>query len=303
MNALVIGYGSIGSRHARILAELGCRTAVVSSRPVHVETLFADIEEAFQSMRPGYVVVASETSRHAEDLAGLASCAFKGTLLVEKPLFHELPENLPRVSASTYVAYNLRFHRLVARLRELLKHESILTVQAYAGQYLPLWRPERDYRNVYSASQKAGGGVLRDLSHELDLLNWLLGGWQKMTALGGHYSSLEITSDDTFAILMSTNRCPVVSLQLNYLDRIGKRRILVNTDGHTFEADFTTGQLLIDGQAEEYRVDRDHTYREMHRALLGGDTGTACTFAEGLEVVKMISAAERAVAEGTWITN
>lgn len=301
MNALIIGYGSIGSRHARILAELGCRTAVVSSRPVQVDTLFADIGEAVQSMRPDYVVVASETSRHTEDLACLARCAFKGTLLVEKPLFHELPENLHGVPASTFVAYNLRFHRLVARLRELLKYESILTVQAYVGQYLPLWRPERDYRSVYSASQKAGGGVLRDLSHELDLLNWLLGGWQKMAALGGHYSSLEITSDDTFAILMSTNRCPVVSLQLNYLDRIGKRRILVNTDGHTFEADFTTGQLLIDGQAEEYRVDRDHTYREMHRALLGGDTDTACTFAEGLEVVKMISAAERAVAEGTWI--
>ena len=303
MNTLVIGYGSIGSRHARILSELGCRISVVSSRRVQVDCLFTGIGEAVRSERPDYIVVASETSRHAEDLITLAGCEFKGTLLVEKPLFHEILESMPRISANSFVAYNLRFHPLVSRLRELLKHESILTVQAYVGQYLPLWRPGRDYRSVYSASQVAGGGVLRDLSHELDLLNWLLGGWQKMSALGGHFSSLEITSDDSFAILMSTNRCQVVSLQLNYLDRIGKRQILVNTDAHTFEADFMSGQLLIDGKAEVYKVDRDHTYREMHRALLGVDTNTACTFAEGLEVVKMITAAERAVVEGTWITN
>lgn len=303
MNTLVIGYGSIGSRHVRILAELGYRTSVVSLRHVQADNLFADIGEAIRSERPGYIVIASETSRHSEDLAALARCEFKGTLLVEKPLFHEFPKYMPCVSTNTFVAYNLRFHPLVSRLRELLDHESIFTVQAYVGQYLPLWRPGRDYRDVYSADKQAGGGVLRDLSHELDLLNWLLGGWQKMTALGGHYSSLEITSDDSFAILMSTKRCPVVSLQLNYLDRVGKRRILINTDEHTFEADFTTGLLLMDGHPENYLVDRDYTYREMHRALLDGDTDTACTFAEGFEVVKMITAAERAVAEATWITN
>lgn len=303
MNALVIGYGSIGSRHVRILEELGHRTAVVSSRSVPVESLYSNIGEALQQARPGYVVLASETGRHISDLQELAASGFQGILLVEKPLFHEAPDRLPHLPESSYVAYNLRFHPLVSRLRELLNNESILTVLAYAGQYLPFWRPGRDYRDVYSADKQAGGGVLRDLSHELDLLNWLLGGWRKMAALGGHYSSLEISSDDSFAIMMTTSRCPAVSLQLNYHDRTGKRRILVNTDEHTFEADFMTGQLLIDGQTEKYQVERDHTYREMHRALLGGDTDTACTFAEGFDVVKMIAAAERAVTEGRWIAN
>ena len=302
MNALVIGYGSIGSRHARILTELGCHVSVVTSRPIQMDCLFTDISEAVRSVQPDYAVVATETSRHSEDLAALKNAKFNGTLLLEKPLFHNLDGSLPTSCPNSYVAYNLRFHPLVSRLRELVKHESILSVQAYVGQYLPLWRPERDYRNVYSASKQAGGGVLRDLSHELDILNWFLGGWQKIAALGGHYSSLEITSDDAFAIMMTTARCPVVSLQLNYLDRVGKRRILVNTDNHTFEADFTTGQLLIDSQAESCLVERDHTYCEMHKALLAGDTSTVCNFAEGLEVVKMFVAAEQAVKEDRWIT-
>lgn len=301
MNALVVGFGSIGSRHVRLLKELGCRTSVVSARPVDVDPLFTDIGEAIRQMRPDYMVIARETSRHAEDLQTLAQCGFSGTLLVEKPLFHRLEGGDAGQSANTYVAYNLRFHPMITRLRELLANETILTVQAYVGQYLPQWRPGRDYRETYSADKGGGGGVLRDLSHELDLLNWLLGGWRSLTALGGHYSSLEITSDDTFALLMTTERCPVVSLQLNYLDRNSKRRLLINTDDHTFEADFKTGELLIDGHGVEYQVDHDHTYREMHRALLAGQHQTACTYAEGVAVIEMFMAAERAVKEGSWI--
>jgi predicted dehydrogenase len=302
MKALVVGYGSIGSRHTRILEELGCSVAVVSSRDVPVELRFASIGEAVGEFGPDYVVIATGTSRHVEGIAALADAGFHGTLLVEKPLFDTVGKLPQGCSQDGFVAYNLRFHPLMQRLRDHLMQETIISVQAYVGQYLPQWRPGRDYRTVYSADKQAGGGVLRDLSHELDLLNWLLGGWQKLTALGGRFSKLEITSDDVFAVMMTAQRCPVASLQMNYLDRVGRRRMLVNTVEKTFEVDFSAGRLMIDGQCEEHIVDRDYTYREMHRALLEGRCQDVCTFAEGIDVVCMIAAAERAVEEGQWIT-
>jgi predicted dehydrogenase len=301
MKALIVGYGSIGTRHARILAELGCHISVISSRLVPVDPLYKNISEAVRKESPDYIVVASETSRHFDDLAEITACDYKGLLLVEKPLFHTVASAVGEIWSNAFVAYNLRFHPLIARLRELLANERIVTVEAYVGQYLPDWRPDRDYREAYSASLQAGGGVLRDLSHELDLLNWLLGGWRTLSALGGKHSSLEITSDDSWAILMATARCPVVSLQLNYLDRPGRRSMLFNTDAHTFELDFVSGVLKIDGKVEEYRAERDYTYGEMHRALLRGDAGNVCTFAEGIEVVATIDAVERAAAEGAWV--
>jgi len=302
MKSLVIGYGSIGSRHARILEELGCSVSVVSSRPVQVSPLFSNIEAAFRSEQPDYVVVASETSRHIKDLHMVLRCGHKGLILVEKPLFHEAPVEDHCPVANCFVAYNLRFHPLMARLRELLENELILTAQIYVGQYLPLWRPGRDYRQVYSASTQNGGGVLRDLSHELDLINWLFGNWNSLAAVGGHYSSLEISSDDSYALLMKMERCPVVSLQVNYLDRVGRRSLLINTDAHTIEVDFSTGYLAVDGQREPHPAERDQTYREMHRAFLNNDVVTACSYAEGMDVVEMIDAAERAAKEGVWIT-
>jgi predicted dehydrogenase len=301
VKAVVVGFGSIGSRHARILDELGCRTAVVSSRHVKVETLYTTINAAVQQLDPEYVVIASETSQHLDDLTALIASGFRGNVLVEKPLFHNFPVALPQLSCTVFVAYNLRFHPLLQRLRKLLQSETIISVQAYVGQYLPLWRPGRDYRTVYSASKYSGGGVLRDLSHELDLLNWLLGGWQKLTALGGHFSGLEINCEDIFSILMTTERCPVVTMQMNYLDRVGRRQIIVNTEERTFEADFVAGHLLINGKREEFTVERDHSYREMHTALLESRLQDVCTFAEGLDVVGMIATAEQAVEEERWI--
>lgn len=301
MRALVVGYGSIGSRHARILEELGCQVAAVTAREVEHGTRFGSIAEAVRAFAPGYAVIANDTAAHLEALAELERSGFDGDVLVEKPLAR-LAAELPSCGGKRVrVAYNMRFHPLSRRLAQLLSAEKILSVQAYVGQYLPSWRPGRDYREVYSASIEGGGGVLRDLSHELDLLNWLLGGWRTLTAQGGHLSHLEIDSDDVYSVMMTTERCPVVSVQMNYLDRLGRRRIIVNTDRHTFEADYVAGKLMVDGSCEEVAAERDESYREMHRALLGGRHDDLCSYEEGADVMRMIAAAEQAAKEGRWV--
>lgn len=301
MKALVVGYGSIGSRHARILAEIGCRVAVVSSRPITDYPRFSTIAESVSAFQPDYVVLANETVKHHAGLCELADAGFAGSVLVEKPLFHELKQMPAHRFGNVFVAYNLRFHPLLQRLRVLLEGETLVSVQAYVGQYLPGWRPERDYRDGYSAHGSAGGGVLRDLSHELDYLNWLLGGWQLLTALGGHYSALEITSDDVFAVMMTTARCPVVTVQLNYLDRLTRRQLVINTQQRTIGIDFIAGELVVDDVRQDFPAERGHTYREMHRSILEGRGDSVCTAEEGMDVVGMVAAAEQAVAERRWI--
>ncbi len=234
-------------------------------------------------------------------LARLAQTHYRGRVLVEKPLFdarYPIPENKFRGIA---VAYNLRFHPVIQRLREVLVGQQLLSVHAYVGQYLPDWRPGTDYRRFYSASAAEGGGALRDLSHELDYLGWLFGRWTTMTATGGHVSSLEIDTDDVFALLMQTDRCPVASVQVSYLDRVARRRILINTQRHAIEADLVGGTLAVDGKTESFAAERDFTYRQMHRAVLDGDMASLCTADEGLATLELIEAAERANRLKEWI--
>ena len=51
----------------------------------------------------------------------------------------------------------------------------IFSVRCEVGQNLMYWRKDRDYRSSVTANRNLGGGVLLELSHELDYLSWIFG--------------------------------------------------------------------------------------------------------------------------------
>lgn len=303
MKVLVIGYGSIGKRHARLLTELDCQVAVVSRRSVDLVFNYSNLTQALSDWQPEYVVVANRTSEHHQTIESLMQLGFQGRLLVEKPLF-DRPLALPRHSFPlAAVAYNLRCHPLLTKLKSLLDDSAqLITANIHAGSYLPEWRPNTDYRQGYSAKKVQGGGVLRDLSHELDYALWLFGPWRRLTATGGQLSPLEIDSDDAYTLLMETQHCPLISIHMNYLDRVPRREILVNTDQHTIHVDLINNTIAIDGVVESVTVERDDTYRAEHQAMLAGNVERLCTLEEAMETLLTVEAAERAAVSHTWIT-
>lgn len=300
-SVLIIGYGSIGQRHARLLTDDGYRVGVVSRRSVPHPRAFGTLAAGLAELDPDYVVVAGRTNEHYAALNDLATAGYQGRVLVEKPLF-ERTRPLPEHGFRTlHTAYNLRFHPQLQRLRAALEGERICSFQAYVGQYLPDWRPGSDYRESYSAQAEAGGGALLDLSHEIDYALWLLGGVRAVTACGGRLSSLEITSDDCFALMLDTPRCPVVTIQMNYLDRGGRREITVNTDCMTYHLDLVGGVFQTGRTAEQMPVGRDESYIAMHRDVLDDRPGHCCTGQEGTDVVRVLDAARSAAEHQIWI--
>ena len=76
------------------------------------------------------------------------------------------------------VGYNLRHMKSLSKFREILKKKiigKILSVRSEVGQYLPSWRINSDYKKSVSAREELGGGVLLELSHDIDYLVWLFG--------------------------------------------------------------------------------------------------------------------------------
>lgn len=300
--ALVVGLGSIGERHARLLRDLGLDVAVVSRHGPRTQAgSFADVEEALVEVSPDYVVVANETAAHRPTLLALAAAGFAGRVLVEKPLFDRLAAVPEHRFAACFVGYNLRFHPVLQELARVLADERAISAHLYVGQYLPDWRPARDYRQTASASRQAGGGVLRDLSHELDYLTWLFGGCERLAALGGRFSTLEIDSDDVQGLLLAFERCPVVTAQLNYLDRRATRNLIVNTGKRTIVADLIRSTLTINSEEKAFPLARDDTYLAQHRRVLGNAHEGLCTLGEGAAVLELIAAAEAAAATGQWV--
>lgn len=302
MKCLVIGFGSIGQRHARMLSDMEHEVAVLSrvsncSYPSH-----KDLSSAIQSFQPAYVVIANETGKHSQTLDTLAALKYQGITLVEKPLATSCDELRRIPDGTVYVGYTLRFHPVLQQVADFLRNQPLWSLTAYCGQYLPDWRPDRDYRQSYSANLD-DGGVIRDLSHELDYVQWLAGDWQRTVAAGGHISSLEISSEDTVSILATCNRCQVVTIHLNYLDRNASRWIVANGPFGTLNADLVAGTMSINGNNRCFNLVRDTMIREQHLAAMSGRNDHAtCSLGDARTTMEWIDALHLSLVEQRWVT-
>jgi predicted dehydrogenase len=302
LNCLIIGFGSIGQRHAHILSRLGHEIFVVSSRKVRQFSSFSSLNTAITTVDFDYVVISNKTSEHFETLSLLSDAGYNKKILIEKPVFDKLYNMQGFSVANIFIGYNLRFNPILQDIRSLLMDKEIYSIHVYCGQYLPEWRPEREYSQSYSSSKKKGGGVLRDLSHELDYITWLTGDWEHVTALGGKFSKLDIDSDDVYCILAETKRCSAISLQINYLDLKAKREIIINADELSLKADLIENTLQYEDEIKNYKISRDTTYMEQHKAILNDDRETACTFEQGINILHLIESIEEASLKKKWKT-
>ena len=203
MKALIIGYGSIGQRHHLILNELGVEVKILSKHENNDDINFKSLYFIIKDYKPSYIIVSNITSDRFLIYKYLVKMKYAGKVLLEKPAFDKLYNFNLNHKFNCFVGYNMRYHPLLLQLKKDLKGEKIISAQSYVGQYLPYWRKNRDYKLIYSAIKSKGGGVLRDLSHELDYLSWLFGSWTKLISIGGKLSKLEVDSDDNYSILFS----------------------------------------------------------------------------------------------------
>ena len=293
MRVLIIGYGSIGQRHYRILKKLGIDVAILSRRINRKNILIKNIDEII-NWNPDKIIIATETSHHLTDLKMLQQLKFKNEVLVEKPIFANM-ENFLNYGFKIYVAYHFRFHPLIKELKKILKNKKILTVHCYVGQHLSLWRDSNVKVKNYSYYKNKGGGALRDLSHELDLMQYLFGKIKDMTASGGRFGNVTIDSDDTFGFLLKTKNCQLITLNMNMLDLSPKREIYILTDRLSINVDLIKGSLKINGIKKKFINNKDIAYISMHREFLYKKyKKDLCNFSEGMDIMKIIAEAENA---------
>ena len=257
-----------------------------------VAFVFQDLEQIINLNVYDYYVLSSETEKHYEQFLYLEEKVVGKTILMEKPLFSSY-KPVFSTKNSWYVGYNLRYHPVITYLIPALKNEKILSAQVYAGQYLPQWRPNTDYSQSYSVSKIKGGGVLLDLSHEIDYSIKMFGNFEKVQGFVGHISSLPGDSEDYASFIGITSNRVMVNLTLDYLSQVPYRKIIIQCEGKTITADLISNTVVsvIESKIKNIEIesisDRNQTYIEMHKSVLVKD-GCACSLHEGLEILKII---------------
>ena len=302
MKSLVVGYGSIGQRHTRILRTMGFEVALVTSQSVDSLQRYSNLVEAIADWTPDYIVIAAPTSDHFDRLKEITTTSFAGVCLVEKPLFEKPRFLSSQQDFATGVGYNLRYLPVIQRLRTVLGNEEILSASFYNGEYLPNWRPNRDYRETSSASRAMGGGVLRDLSHEIDFIHYLLGNPKHVVAEVTTKGNLTIDTEDTVRAIFKHDSGCTTTLALSYLDQKRRREILITTSRESIFCNLLTGEIVFNDTKFRFPNDRDDTFVQMHNDVAKSEFKIACTMEQGLSVLDTIRMVERSSDEGGWVS-
>ena len=323
---LIAGLGSIGRRHLRLARKLIpnadiriLRHLVTSEVPEYSNGCFSTTKEAV-AFAPQIAVIATPATFHISTAQPLAEAGVH--LLIEKPLsatlngVPELIDTCRQQRTVLQIGYNLRFLPSLQRFRDLLGQQVIgklLSVRCEIGQYLPSWRPGTDYRDGVSARRELGGGVLLELSHEIDYLRWSFGEVDWVRATLSNQSELELDVEDSAHLIIGfsprDNRNQLIgSLNLDFIRRDTTRLCTAIGENGSLRWNGLTGQVMIyrAGRNEwcelfRHQHQRDDSYQAEWQNFIMCVTSNSTpliTGDDGSKVLEIIEAARISAASG-----
>ena len=252
---LVVGLGSIGTRHVSNLINIGCNLGIYSyqNRIISSEkgityepNLSNDVLKKYDA-----IVIANSTEKH---LVVASMCVEENKpFYIEKPLSNNfegidsINRKIIKEKLHTKVGYMMRAHPNLLFIKDFIKknQRKIYHVTSTVGQWLPDWRPNTDYRKCYSAFSEYGGGVIYELIHELDTSYWLFGEIDELFCFKDKVSDLEVNTEDFAQIIMKTKAGFTIDVKLDYLKSVYKRDIEIIMDGMLIFWNFVEGTVTL----------------------------------------------------------
>jgi predicted dehydrogenase len=343
MRALFIGLGSIGQRHLRNLLSLAPTAKVSALRHSRTVPVLSENNQVVQgadivrhygitefdslevslSTRPDLIFITNPSNLHCE-MATLALDT-QAFIFIEKPLSNDWRgvEQLAAKERATgvqriAVGYQFRFHPALRLVSGMLKENRIgriVGVRLVNGEYLPGWHPYEDYRNSYAARRDLGGGALVTQIHDFDYAMSLFGNPNRIFAVGGQLSSLEVDVEDSVQVLMSCNRDGnvfPVSISQDYLQWPPQRGFAVVGDQGRIDCDLIRNVVTLSNRTLEKEEHhefpgfvRNEMFMDVMRnflAFAAGEEEPAVDLACGMASLKVALAARKSMEQSEVIS-
>ena len=309
----VVGLGSIGRRHARLLAELGPADVPVfdlspnAAADLPGATMAAGIDELLACCDG--VVIATPDALHAP--LTIAACEAGVPILVEKPVSDtiagatSMAAAAARTGVPVLVGHVLRHLPVLGRAHELLSGGAIgtpVSFHATLGAYETLevahmrFSADDRYRLPF------------DYAHEWDYLHWLLGPITRVVAIGHTAGDLpQHQVPNVLDVLVELAPGVTGTVHLDYVERDGARSLRVVGDRGTLAVDLREGVLTrrdADGgvQREDHAEPRDEAFRRQlaHFAAVIGGSPPLVTITEATCAIAVAAAVVTSCEEQSW---
>lgn len=323
---VVVGSGSAGRRHALALRHLFPTAPIVlvkrsstfqpldSLRNADI-TVVDSLDEATRTA-PTFCVIASPATLHFTDLKVMSKNCLK--FLLEKPIAADsidgrrLVELAGSRNLGISIGHHLRFSETPLVFRDQILRRSVSGLRALRlayGQHLRHWRPSVQPELTVTARKDLGGGVLRELSHEIDAALLLSDSLHEVRH--AHLSHTGAPTDglvDTVADFILTSDEVDVNIHLDMTSDVPYRMWEAVFEDVSIHADLLAGTVTrvdADGQTrllhESEPGERDRAGVSLMRAALGiadDDDRFPCDIHQGLRILNTIEAVEESAASG-----
>jgi len=324
LRAGLIGLGSMGRHHARVLRALdGVDLVAVADAAGDPHGVAGDLEvlpgvEELLAVGLDYAVVVVPTIYHEPVALAVAEAGVNA--LVEKPLGHDVASS--------------------ARIAEAFASRGLIGAVGHIERYNPAIQNLRsrlengDLGDVYQIATRRQGpfpariadvGVVRDLApHDVDLAAWVARStYASISAQVAYQSGRE--HEDLVSITGRFANGVVANHLINWLSPMKERTTVVTGERGTFVADTLTADLtfyangtvattwdriagfrgVVEGDVTRFAFAKQEPLTSEHIAFRDGVLGTGSayvTMQEGLETVAVVDAALESARTGTTVT-
>lgn len=238
------------------------------------------INDAF-NINADIAFIANPTYLHVETVILCLKAGIKN-IFIEKPLSNTLKDldyilkESKKKKAIIHIGYHMRYNPVMKRLKEIVdeKKNQIFYSETKCSSFLPDWRPEIDYRTIYSSKKDEGGGVILDISHEFDYNEWLLGKIHSIEGIYGKISNLEVDCEDFCDVILKFETNLIARIHLDFFSYNTERLIRILTPDEEIITDLLKNEIkIINNQGvkkESFNFEKDHVYEQQLKYFIEG---------------------------------
>ena len=317
--AIVVGLGSIGKRHARLLRERqDMAVEVCEPQPEILADAMRQIGDlpshdgyaSALASNPDLVVIATPHALHADQTVAALDAGVH--VLCEKPMSdtgadaRRMADAARRSAAVLSIGFMLHFNPGLQRVKALIDTGAlgqILHVHARVGSYVTLVNSLSRYQAALE------GALLLDYAHQPDVLAWWLGREPRGAyVVGGQAGAVEHRSNPNFlACTLDYDEPLIATIHLNYVQMPERHEYEVVGDAGWALFDFNAGSLRIGNRSdrslveETFGTERDAMYRAEHQAFVDAVEGRRAPESaadDSMVSMRIIAAALRSLQSG-----
>ena len=144
------------------------------------------------------------------------------------------------------IGYNLRFMNSGQFLKKILEKKNLkinhVTINCLSN--LKNWRKNHNYKKFSSANKQLNGGVVYELSHEIDYLRWLFGEVDELFALVENTKKLKLDIPEVATIFIKLKSGITANINLSLISEFEKRDCTIMTTKNIYKWDLLKDRIL-----------------------------------------------------------